>query len=228
MALHDRAFYGQWILANGLAEAIGLGTTLVIGNAAAPLLDSISGSTAAVLVAALTAVVLGMVLEGVVVGLAQERVLQTRTSLPPWAWTIATAIGAAAAWLLGMVPSTAMAFIGDGVPGDPASEPAQPVQLALAVLMGLVTGPVLGFAQWLVLRGAVRHAGRWLWANAVAWGAGMPLIFGGMDRVPWTGAPQARIAAIYAVCAVTGLVVGAVHGAVLVRLLRSESIGVGR
>lgn len=106
----------------------------------------------------------------------------------------------------------------------PPPEPAPLVQYGLAVLLGLLTGPILGLAQWAVLRRAIaQHAGRWLWANAAAWAVGMPLIFLGMDFVPWDGGRMAMAAAIYAVCAATGVVVGAIHGRVLVTLTRPVS-----
>ena len=97
------------------------------------------------------------------------------------------------------------------------------MQYSLAALLGLVTGPVLGVAQWVVLRRVVRRAQHWLWANAAAWGLGMPLIFLGMDLVPWGGSPPVIIAAIYVVCAATGAAVGAVHGLVLMRLLSARA-----
>jgi hypothetical protein len=217
----ERAFYLRWIVANGLAEAGGLGTTFVLGHALASVLNRVTG-IAAILGGALAAVAVGMLLEGVLVGVAQERVLHSRLGhrLLPGAWIVATAIGAGAAWALGMIPSTVMALSASQAPAGPASEPPALVQYGLAAVLGLVTGPILGIAQWAVLRRMVEHAGHWLWANAVAWAVGMPLIFAGMDRVPWTGSAVARAAAIYVVCAVTGLVVGAIHGWILVKLLR--------
>ena len=68
-------------------------------------LDRLSRFTSA-LAAALLAVVLGTVLEGVVVGAAQEFVLRRRlTQLRPRSWIVATAIGAALAWVLGWCPA---------------------------------------------------------------------------------------------------------------------------
>jgi hypothetical protein len=40
---------------------------------------------------------------------------------------------------------------------------------------------VLSFAQWRVLRKAAGRAGGWIPANMLAWMAGMPLIFWGID-----------------------------------------------
>lgn len=216
----DTAFYRRWILANGQAEAAGLGTTFVAGRLAAPHLEHVTGG-AAILGGALGAILLGMLLEGVLVGLLQERVLRQRLpGLRRGAWILATAAGAGLAWLLGMVPSTVMALGSDASPGPAPEEPGALVQYGLAMVLGLVAGPILGLAQWTVLRGLVSGAGRWLWANALAWAVGMPVIFVGMELVPWTGPFVLMALALYLVCGVTGVIVGAIHGRVLVRLLR--------
>jgi hypothetical protein len=218
-----RTFYGAWIGANAFAEALGLGTTVVLGWRVGPELARLSGFTSA-LSAGLLAVVLGTVLEGVVVGVAQELVLRRRlTQLRPRSWIVATAIGAALAWVLGMVPSTVMALTSSESASQSSAEPSVLVTIVLAVGLGLVAGPILGIAQWTVLRRLVQRAGRWLWANALAWAVGMPLIFLGMDLVPWTGQPLVAAVAIYAVCAIAGAVVGVIHGRILVQLLRGVS-----
>ena len=224
--LDDREFYRRWIAANGAAEAGGLGTTFVAGQALAPMLEQAQG-VAAVLAGAFAAVALGTLLEGVVVGWAQARVLRRRSvPLAPGAWVAATALGAGMAWTLGMIPSTIMSLaMVDATTSGPSWEPAPLLLYSLAALLGAATGPILGVAQWFVLRRAVMRAGRWLWANAVAWAIGMPLIFAGMDAVPWTGPAPARILAMYAVCAGVGAAVGAVHGRVLVGLLRRRKPG---
>ncbi len=219
MDAHDSGFYRRWILANGQAEAAGLGTTFVAGRLVAPHLEQVTG-VAAILGGALGAVLLGTLLEGVLVGLLQERVLGQRLpGLRRGAWILATAAGAGLAWLLGMVPSTIMALGATASPGPAAEEPGALVQYGLAMGLGFVAGPILGLAQWTVLRGLVSGAGRWLWANALAWAVGMPLIFVGMDLVPWAGPFVLVALTVYLVCGVTGLVVGAIHGRVLLRLL---------
>lgn len=215
--MRDQGFYPRWIGANCLGEALGLGTTFVLGTLVAPALGGDTGAST-VLAGAVAAVLLGALLEGVVVGFFQAQALRRR--LPTLArrdWIAATAIGAGAAWLLGMIPSTILSLIdrGESAAAGPPAEPSTLMQLGLAVLLGLVLGPVLAAAQLRVLRAQVSHAGRWIWANALAWALGMPVVFAGMDRLPWESGGLPLYAGLFAVAAVAGAVVGAVHGRVL-------------
>jgi len=190
----------------------------------APTLDRLSG-VASTLVAGALAIALGTLLEGVVVGVAQEFVL--RSSLPRLrrgSWIAATAFGAGLAWVLGMIPSTIVALTSSGSAPEPATEPPMAMKIVLAAGLGLIAGPILGIAQWTVLRAYVGRAGRWLWANALAWVVGMPLVFLGMDVVPWNGHPSVLMLSIYGICATTGLVVGAIHGCVLMQLLNRREV----
>ena len=219
MRSDTRPFLTSWIVANAWAEAFGLGTTFVVGGWLGPKMAAQTGAVAVLLAAAL-AIALGTVLEGVVVGIAQERVLARELpSMRRGSWTRATAVGAGVAWLIGMVPSTVINLVETGGPSAPPELPAL-AQYALAVLLGAVTGPILGLAQWVTLRRSVDGAIDWLVANAVAWAVGMPLIFFGMDYVPWDGPALVRVIAIYGVCAATGATVGALHGPVLESLVR--------
>jgi hypothetical protein len=220
--MSHRRFYFDWIGANAVAEAAGLGTTFVIGLQVAPSLDRLSG-VVSTLSAMLLAIALGTVLEGVVVGFAQEVVLRRNLDrLRPRSWLTATAAGAALAWTLGMIPSTVASLASADSGSSQAPEPPMLVTLLLAAGLGLVAGPILGLSQWTVLRRHVDHAGRWLWANALAWAVGMPLIFLGMDVVPWGGQPTIVTLSIYAVCGLAGLIVGAIHGRVLRQLIRAR------
>jgi len=218
-------FYRRWIVANGWSEAVGLGSTFVLGRVAAPVFEGLSGVGPILLTAAL-AIVLGVLLEGWLVGAAQAAVLRGRLPrLTSRAWTLATMLGAGLAWAIGMIPSTAMALLatpaGDG---PPPAEPGPLIVYPAAVALGAVTGPILGVAQWTVLNRHVPRAGRWLWANAAAWALGMPVIFLGMDCVPWSQGLIEVAAAVYLVCGIAGLVVGAVHGRVLDALTRGPAV----
>ena len=218
------SFYPRWIAANGWAEAAGLGTALLLGRAAAPLLEQ-EAAWQTVLLGAVAAVILGVLLEGLVVGGAQARVL--RGCLPELSavgWIKATMLGAGVAWLLGMVPSTVAALVTDpssAIASTP--EPSAPVRYGLALLLGMITGPLLGVGQWLVLRRHVAKAARWILVNAAAWALGMVVIFFGMDQVPWSRGGVRVVLGIYLVCGTAGLIVGAIHGWVLRALIRETA-----
>ena len=182
-------FYFRWILANALAESFGLGATLLLGQGANGAIGDTPGAFT-IVSAAVVAVLLGIVLEGVVVGWAQGMALRSRLPLSVRDWTIATAVGAGIAWLLGMVPSTIIALHELGAPVEPAVAAAPPelapwLQYSLAAAMGLALGPVLAIAQVQVLKRHIPRPYGWLWANAIAWAVGMPIIFAGMEWVPW-------------------------------------------
>jgi hypothetical protein len=88
------------MIASGWAEGVGLGGTLVLNWLVAPIIDGVQ-SAQGIIGGALLAVVLGTLLQGVVAGLAQEGDLRSLLDqLPRWTWVVATAVGAAMAWLL--------------------------------------------------------------------------------------------------------------------------------
>lgn len=235
--------YRRWILANAIAEGLGLGGTFVIGLIIAPHVDDSQG-VAAILAGAAAAIGLGVLLEGVLVGWAQGRVLCA--ALPPLrrsTWIRATSAGAGLAWVLGMVPSTVIALVESTSPTSPSpavtgagtgtgtvTEPSALVIYALAALLGCVAGPILGGIQARALGRHVPRASRWVWANARAWAVGMVVIFVGMDVLPWASGGVALWAGLVLVSSIAGAVVGAIHGLTLERLVRearATSGGVG-
>jgi len=210
----DNAFWWRWIIANCLGELLGLGAVAAVSYALVKVFGEPAGVGAALLWAG-TMVALGAV-EGLVVGWAQARVLRERIH-GLHGWITATVLGAVMAWLLGMLPSTLMST------GGPAAdtsqiEPGMLLQLGLATLMGLVAGPVLALFQWRVLRRYVRHAGRWIPANAAAWALGMPVIFAGADLAARADYPAGAATIVAFTLATAGAIVGLVHGAVMLRL----------
>jgi len=159
--------------------------------------------------------------EGAIVGLAQWIVLRQR--LPEIArrrWIWATIAGAATAWLLGMLPNTVMSLIGDG--GGAPTDFEGVWLFVMAAGMGLVLGAVLAAWQWRVLRRHVAGAGWWIRANALAWAVAMPLIFvaAGLPLPDDGILPLLTVA--MGIIAGAGALVGAIHGAVLVRLTRAS------
>lgn len=217
-----RALYLRWIAANGLAEFVGLTATMALAAGAFSMNDRVS--LLGGLAIALGVAVLGAAVEGIAVGGAQWWVLRrVMPELPALDWVLATALGAFVAWSLGMLPSTLLssaAAAPAAAEPSPIGEPSLALQLVLAVGMGAVLGPFLGVPQWRVFRRHLPRSGRWVLANVAAWAAGMPMIFLATSFIAEGDSPV-RIAAIVAVgCLLAGIVVGAVHGRWLVRMLR--------
>jgi hypothetical protein len=93
---------------------------------------------------------------GVGIGVLQWPILYRRIPRA-WRWTVVTAV----AWVGGSV------LLQIVVPSD------------LHLLAGgLVLGPLVGLAQWLVLRQRVRWAGWWIVISTIAWITGLTLLPG--------------------------------------------------
>lgn len=219
-ALFSHPLWRRWTAANALGELIGLGATLLVGLfyfLRAGEAQDLGGVLAAFLVAVLSGAI-----EATLVGLAQW------WAMHPWfpmvrrrAWWLGTLVGALLAYILGYLPSTLMS-LGQTAADTPAaaapSEPPQWIILLLAAGLGAVGGALLSWAQWLALRRHVPRAGLWIPANMLAWFFGMPVIFWGIDAAQ-KGQPlwQSVLIMIFTLLA-AGAVVGAIHGAFLVRL----------
>lgn len=205
----------RWVLANAAGELIGLGMTFAIGFGLFAGFEN-DQEIWTVLLSAVLMTATGA-LEGLIVGWAQWSVLRRAIQgIAQSAWVAATIIGAVTAWLSGSIPM-ALASLASDTP-EVAEEPPQAVVLLLAAAMGLGAGLVLSVAQWLVLRRHVAGAWQWLPANALAWAAGMPLVFAGVDLAQRTGTVGGGILVMGASIALAGAAAGAIHGVALLRL----------
>jgi hypothetical protein len=212
----DRNLWVRWVGANSAGELLGLGVTALVAAGVSRAGDTGRGL---LVMAAAAALVAAGAVEGGVVGYAQWRVLRRPLpAMPARSWIAATVLGAVVAWSVGLLPSTLMNASGQAGGGPPFG---LTLQLLLAAAMGLVLGPVLGIPQWRILRRFMRHAGWWVAANAVAWAAGMPVIFLVAGAMPANVSAAVIVGAVVAACAGAGAVVGAVHGIWLVGLLRN-------
>ena len=210
------AFWRRWIVANALAELVGLGVVALAGLLAFQRFgEPRTGAQAAGFAALFVA--LGA-FEGAVVGVAQRHVLRER--LPALkGWVGATVAGAMAAWAIGMLPSTLMG-LGSSATAAPQVEPSLALVLLLAAAMGAVAGPLLAVFQWRSLRRVLsRRAGWWPPANAAAWALGMPIIFLGAQANDLTGNPVLIATAVGCALFAAGATVGAVHGRILLWML---------
>ena len=130
-------------------------------------------------------------------------------------------VGAFVAWSLGMIPSTMMT-LGEETSSQPPLEINDLVMYSLAAVMGLVLGPILGLPQWWVLRRHLHYAAWWIPANAVAWALGMVAIFVGTSFIPESDLTIGVVLIILLSLATAGAMVGAVHGWVLIWLLKED------
>ena len=91
------------------------------------------------------------------------------------------------------------------------------LQLLLAAALGLVLGTMLGVPQWWFCASMWTAPDGGVAANAIAWAAGMPLIFVISGIMPAATPVAVIVMAVAATCVGTGAVVGAVHVIWLVR-----------
>jgi hypothetical protein len=152
----------------------------------------------------------GMV-EGSLLGWGQSRVLgRAVPGLPRRRWVLATALAAAFAYAIGLIPST-------------VSFESWPVALTIAVGAGLGTVLLasIGFAQWLILRRFVARAGRWIATTALAWLVGLGVFLGFATPLWHEGQPVALTVTIgVAGGLLMAATTSAITGVALTRLLR--------
>lgn len=178
-----------------------------------------AGFLAPALVGALTSspqlLVLAGVVEGAVLGAAQAVVLRRvdRTLLGR-NWIGVTALAAGFAWAVAMLA----VHNGDRLNMLPLA-----AVLPITAVAGTGILLSLGTAQWFILRGHFPRAGRWVWANAAAWGAGL-LVFTAVATPLWQPGQSPELIAL--IGALGGLLMAAtmaaITGAALVRLTRER------
>ncbi|MDD7939596.1 hypothetical protein PHK61_14325 [Actinomycetospora lutea] len=199
------ALLRAWIPVVALAELAGFALPAVVGvlTAGAPTTVSLP-----LLVAA------GAV-EGAVLGAGQMAVM--RRVLPAVSavrWVGATAVAAALAYLLALLPSAAAPVL--------ATWPVPVVVVLVAVLAVLVL-LVLGLAQWLELRRHVSRAATWIGVTALAWLLGLS-VFLAVATPLWHPGQSAVVAVAIGLGAgaLMAVAMAAVTGIGLVRLLARD------
>jgi len=197
-----RARLRRWVLVVTVGEAVGFTVPAAVGVAvtAASLEPAVS----------LVAMVLAGLVEGANFGTAQAECLYRWGVLPGRRrWIVATSLGAAVAWSLGMLPSTL---------GGLHWSAATAVALGVGGLILLASLPL---AQYLVLRDHVRQAARWIPINMAAWLLG---IASTLLPSPWIdqSTPTATLAVVYGVAGIgMAATVAVVTGLGMIRLLRA-------
>ncbi len=188
-----------WMLVTTVAWAIGfvMGFALAhIGEAVEPFIGSVLGGI-------LAYVIFGAA-SGAVVGLVQWLVLRRQISRAGW-WILASAAGLAVATGAGIVVAWLTGY---------SIELANFAVLGRWVAVAALGGAVIGILQWFVLRRQVSRASWWVLASTLGWASCMAVAGAGMIATPMGLGPLLRS------LIGGGVVLGAVTGGALIRLLR--------
>jgi hypothetical protein len=150
-----------------------------------------------------------------VLGAAQAVVLRrVDHTLPRRGWIAATALAAGFAWAIAMLAVHN---------SDRLNTLPLVAVLPIAAVAGTGVLLSLGTAQWFILRDHFPNAHIWVWANALAWAAGL-LVFTAVTTPLWQSGQSPELIAL--IGALGGLLMAAtmaaVTGSALVRLARSR------
>lgn len=156
---NDR-FWRRWMFSVTAGEAAGFAIPAATGG-----LLALAGAPASVVYPSM---ILAGACEGALLGVGQS-IGFGRSVVPRPVWVLATAIGAAIAWSIGMLPSA----LGGVDFSNPSAVP-------LAVGFGSILLLSIPTLQWVVLRRAGYRAASWIPVNAGAWAVG----------ILWTLAPS--------------------------------------
>jgi hypothetical protein len=162
------------------------------------------------------ALILAGAVEGTVLGWSQANVLRVRVpALSRGRWVGASALGAAVAWFIGLLP----AEWADVWQRWPAAG-----QAAAALVAGTVLLTAIGIAQRAELRRHSRAATWWIAGSAMAWCVGLAVFFAVSTPLWQPGQPAVLVLLIGVLAGVLMAVTMAlVSGLVLLRLVPSKS-----
>lgn len=207
----DEHLYSKWILFTALGELTGFLVPIIAGVAGALLVGEATTFIGVILTLFFAA--LGGIGEGSILAAWQSAVLKKRLpGLNRLRFVVYTALAAAAAWILGMLPSTLSNVVN--------------IPTWFWIVFGLIGVPVfllsIGGAQWLELRKHVDRAWIWIIANAIAWPLGVMIPVFGIQLVPDSSAVWVFVAAGIFSGVLMGAAVGAITGLFLINLLKKH------
>jgi len=149
----------QWLALTILGLVAGLALALPLGVPIFAVLGAMAG----------TPVVLAIV--GLALGGAQWPIIRRHIPSSGW-WVVASTLGMAAGLTLGVI---VVEQIGRAMVGGPINFRVLSVAARAASFgtIGLISGALLGLAQWLVLRRSFADCRRWIHANALSLAIGL-------------------------------------------------------
>lgn len=212
----NKEYWLRWTIACGIGEFLGIGVAAGVAVLHFRFLGEPQTISQRILV--IVVMILAGIIEGLITGSFQWVVLKRRfLNMKAKNWLAFTALGAATAWFLGMIPSVFFA-------PDASASPSTNVDFSmlqivlLAALIGIVLGALFGFFQWVELKKHASKASRWIPANSLGWAVGLAIIFLGAS-MPSVDTSLAIVILIGTVSGLlAGLAVGAITGLFLIKL----------
>ena len=183
----------RWVGASAAGELVGLALAALIVSTA---IGNVSNGANLLLLA--TGALAGIVNGAMVGGLQWLALRRTVQQLSGWRWTLATALGSALPWGLGISMRSSLRL----------AQGNDEAVLGALLLVGLLTGVVLGSMQWLVLRRLLHQAGWWMPASILAWLQGLVVLVSGASLIQ-AGTP---LWSLLLVSGITGVVIGSLVG----------------
>lgn len=214
--LFDRKFWFRWVFANLISETIGLEIMGIAGVIFGLILANNFNSPGAIAIAFL--MIAPGIFKDAFAGFTQGEAL--RKNLPGLslrAWIAATITGTVAALLVVVLPGFFEYFANARVVKIPEFSMSVPTAVT-----GFGLGMILGFPQWFVLRRYVENAGFWIFANGLAWAAGLPLLFSGSGVIRAELPARQIVFCLFAPVVGAGAAAVAIRGLFLVWLLKSK------
>ena len=212
----NKKYWLNWTIACGIGEFLGIGVAAGIAFLHFRFLGEPQTIGQRILI--IIVMMLAGIIEGLVTGSFQWSVLKKRfINIKAKNWLIFTALGAATAWLLGMISS--VFFAPEPSASSLATIELSNVQIALlAAISGVVLGALFGGFQWVELRKHTPNAGRWVLANSLGWAVGLVIIYLGASMP----SVDTSLAVIILIATISGLLgglsVGAITGLFLIKL----------
>jgi hypothetical protein len=164
-------------------------------------------------------------LHGALVGLAQtEAARKLFPGVASSRWIVATAVGVATVTAIGILPATLVSLFESSANASIESFSQSRFHwehYLWAAGIGALSGTLRSAVQWFLIMEFSDKAWKWLVANAVAWAAGMPLLFALLVWAPWSNSVL-----LLFWFAATGLFIGftiaVVNGKTLLQLARDS------
>lgn len=208
-----RNILSEWIITTAGSEAIGLLIPIIIGLAVAFFTGKTPSPATEIIM--LTTMTLAGFLEGILLGFFQWNILKKYSGKINVAdWAQFTALAVILGWSLGMLPTP----IGENI-RDPNSIFINSVVFLAPLFLALI-----GFAQWMSMRKHVKHAGKWVLANTIAWPIGIAAAIAVLSFLPPDYPAAIWIITGIMVGIMMGAMVGAITGIALVKVLNYKDV----